>query len=184
MRSSSCNAARPRPPPKPPQKRLPRHRRRPHRLQLHLPPRPYLGPCRSVRARRTVVFVASCHCANPGQRQDAHSQSGPVISHEAGFESWLIKRTGAEQPAANQRLTFGKIGKTNTAGTEPEVEADESRAASDEDEQKGERFLKPGSSKRSAQAEGKAAKKQRRRGEDKVVIARKRGGKPGISGGR
>lgn len=112
------------------------------------------------------------------------AKAGPVISHEAGFESWLIKRTGAEQPAANQRLTFGKIGKTNTVGTEPEVEADESRAASDEDEQKGERFLKPGSSKRSAQAEGKAAKKQRRRGEDKVVIARKRGGKPGISGGR
>ncbi|SPO47587.1 uncharacterized protein PSANT_05275 [Moesziomyces antarcticus] len=99
------------------------------------------------------------------------AKAGPVISHEAGFESWLIKRTGAEQPAANQRLTFGKIGKTNTAGTEPEVEADESRAASDEDEQKGERFLKPGSSKRSAQAEGKAAKKQRRRGEDKVPYA-------------
>ncbi len=78
-------------------------------------------------------------------------KAGPVISHEAGFESWLIKHTG-QQPAANQRLTFGKIGKTNSTDTEPEVEADESRA-SDKDEEKGERFLKPGS-KRSAQTEG------------------------------
>ena len=118
------------------------------------------------------------------------------IEQEAGFDAWLITREKQEATAGskgNQRQTFGKLGKQKEE-EEEEDSKKRSRASDEEepdfeseDEKQSKGFIKPGSSKSKkdeASPSGNKKVKHGKKDQDKVVFARKRGGKQGISGGR
>ncbi|SJX64603.1 uncharacterized protein SRS1_15420 [Sporisorium reilianum f. sp. reilianum] len=132
---------------------------------------------------------------------------GPTISQDAGFDAWLISQEApkeVKEGKASQRQTFGKLGKLKQEGDEEQLDSKKrSRGSNDaeeglepdfeseeSEEEKPKGFVKPGSlkkSKKGGKQESPSAKKAKKNGagkdQDKVVFARKRGGKLGISGG-
>lgn len=130
-----------------------------------------------------------------------------MIEQEAGFDAWLI----STKEVSSSRQTFGSFGKQEQDEEEEKKkkrsrgQADDGGEEPDFDEQESEEetpkgFVKPGSlGNKSKQNKGseskervgspsssKKARKDKGRGgkdQDKVVYARKRGGKLGISGG-
>ena len=153
------------------------------------------------------------------QSSKNNTAAAPTISHEAGFDAWLItreKQTAAADSKPTSRQTFGKLGKQkeddeddnekedegeskkrsrskHEDGLEPEFDSADSDDGEDarSSKGKGKGFVKPGTWAKSGtqDASPSAAKKakknagSRSKDQDKVVFARKRGGKPGISGG-
>ncbi|SPO31020.1 uncharacterized protein UTRI_05342_B [Ustilago trichophora] len=142
--------------------------------------------------------------------QQKKEEALPTISQEAGFDAWLISRekessAAAQEKKLNARQTFGKLGKNkeddndedegeskkrsrsnhnrdnNDDGLEPDFES----ASEDEKPKPSKGFVKPGSLKSESPSASKKAKKNTpgKKDQDKVVFARKRGGKLGISGG-
>lgn len=127
-------------------------------------------------------------------------KGGPRIVQEAGFDAWLITREKEQQGGSRQ--TFGSLAKRREedeeskkrAREEPDFEhSDNDESCSEEEEKSAKGFVKPGdfSKKKSKKqvdsdppARGKKANQGGKKDQDKVVFARKRGGKAGISGGR
>ncbi|SPO30725.1 uncharacterized protein UTRI_05342 [Ustilago trichophora] len=144
--------------------------------------------------------------------QQKNADALPIISQEAGFDAWLITRekdsvVAEEEKKPNARQTFGKLGKNKQDDNDEEegqsrkrsrsnnhnnkdeddggLEPDFGSASQDEKSKPSKGFVKPGSLKSENPSASKKAKKNTggKKDQDKVVFARKRGGKLGISGG-
>ncbi|KAJ1019850.1 hypothetical protein NDA13_006073 [Ustilago tritici] len=150
--------------------------------------------------------IARLRAKATGSKEKKKETTGPEISQQAGFDAWLITR---DQPTSvagkgDSRQTFGKLGKNKEEDpddTEPgsskkrsrtdegeglEPDFDSASNSSEADELKG--FVKPGTlqgarkqQRQSSPSSAKQARSGGKKDQDKVVFARKRGGKAGIS---